>query len=431
MSERVVVLATATINPLGHTTEESFEAAIAGKCGLSVLPEELADIPGRVGGLIKNFREEDYVTDPNKRWAYHRSATLTIAASRMANAEIRPLLEPHEEGVIIGTGIGGASSYGLITRAIDSGETALLDSNIIQGILPEAVSTLVSLDQGITGPAYSPVAACATGNISITDAYTLLTNEKARGDIKVMLAGGVDATVNPESLAGFWAARMLSKRKNRPDEASLPFSLRANGFVMAEGVGVLVLALESFALKYKLPILAEIVGFGNTNDAHDMFFPSGKGGLDAMVRACEMAKITPDEIDYINAHDPGTPGGRKEAEIILELYKLFGKNTENLTVSSTKSMTGHMLGGTAAFEAIMCIMAINRGIIPPTINLYDPIRDDIDFVPLVAKHKNVEYAMNNSFGLKGINSVIIFRRYHPPAYIRFWQLYKEMIPRAA
>lgn len=410
--ERVVVLrGMDSIAAVGHTLEESWKAILEGKSGIGpIIPKELGDRNFRIAAQVKDFTPEDYIKSDIQ--AFHRSHLFSVITSRRVfmNA-VLSAAQANEIGILIGTGMGGGGSIADIRELIlRDGDSEMLDPLAVQRLLGSRVSTAVSADLGTTGMADSHDSACATGNRTICLAYTMLSHPTAWRNLKAMLVGGAEASINPEGMAAFGRADMLSTKNKSPETACCPYDKEgAIGFVMGEGAAILPIALESFALVNKLPILAEVAGFGNSSDPKkNMFLPDVEGELMAMEEACEMAKIRARQIDYINGHGPGTPGDEIEREAIL---RLVGKESR-VSISSTKAATGHMLGAAAAFEAQMCIMAINTGIIPPTLNLHNPMGNgELDFVALTPRQKRVDIAMNNSFGLNGINSVVIFRRY--------------------
>ena len=278
----------------------------------------------------------------------------------------------------------------------------------VPGILANLCSGHVSIRSGAKGPINCSVTACASGTTAIGDAYKII----AYGDADAMIAGGVEAAVTPLAVGGFCAMRALSTRNDDPQKASRPFDKGRNGFVIAEGCGVLVLEELSFALKRGAKIYAEIVGYGCTSDAYHLAAPppGHEGAGRSMQAAIRDAGLKTTDIDYINAHGTSTPlNDLYEAQAIKNL---FGDHARKLLISSTKSMTGHMLGGTGAVEAIFSIKALQEGIIPPTVNLEDPDDEcDLDFVPNIARRREISTAMSNSFGFGGVNAVIVLKKY--------------------
>jgi 3-oxoacyl-[acyl-carrier-protein] synthase II len=280
----------------------------------------------------------------------------------------------------------------------------------VPAILANLASGHVSMRFGAKGPINCAVTACASGTSALGDAYKII----AYGDADAMIAGGVEAAVTPLSVGGFCAMRALSLRNDEPEKASRPFDKGRDGFVIAEGSGVVILEELSFALNRGAKIYAEIVGYGCTSDAYHLAAPppGHEGAGRCMKVAIKDAGLQPSDIDYINAHGTSTPlNDLYEAQAIKAL---FGEHAKKLLISSTKSMTGHMLGGTGAVEAIFTVKALQEGIIPPTVNLNNPDEEcDLDFVPNVSRRQDISTALSNSFGFGGVNAVLVFKKYTP------------------
>lgn len=411
--EKVVVLeGMDEITAIGNTLGETWENTIAGRSGIArIEPKNLADPRVKIAAQVKDFDIGDHIS-PAERDAFHRSHAFSVVVSRRVfkNAGLSGK-DPRQIGVLIGTGMGGGNTVAEIEKHILEGTVDLIDPFAVQRLLGSRVSTAVAADLGTTGVADTHDAACATANRCFSLAYTMLSHPTAYRHLKAMLVGGVEAAIGPVGLAPFASADMLSILNKMSQTACCPYDEEANGFVMGEGAAVLPVALESFALEHNLPIVAELAGFGNSQDPKkDMFAPDPEGEYMAMEEACEMAKVKPSQIDYVNGHGPGTDqGDRVETETML---RFLGKDSKAL-VSSTKATTGHALGAASAIEAEMCIMAIKTGIVPPTLNLRNPMVRGLNYVALEARRKRVDITMNNSFGLNGINSVVIFERYRP------------------
>jgi 3-oxoacyl-[acyl-carrier-protein] synthase II len=311
-------------------------------------------------------------------------------------------------GVIIGSAIGGAQTIEDEVKALTQGGPRKISPFGVPAILANLASGHVSMRSGAKGPINCSVTACAAGTSAIGDCYKAI----AYGDADAMISGGVESAVTPLGVGGFCAMRALSTRNDDPQKASRPFDKGRNGFVIAEGCGVLILEELSFAQKRGAKIYAEIIGYGCTSDAYHLAAPppGHEGAARSMQVALKDAGLKTADIDYINAHGTSTPlNDLYESQAIKSL---FGEHAKRLMVSSTKSMTGHMLGGTGAVEAIFAIKAITEGIIPPTINLEDPDEGcDLDYVPNVARHQSITTAMSNSFGFGGVNAVLIMRKF--------------------
>ena len=311
-------------------------------------------------------------------------------------------------GVIIGSAIGGLATLEHEIATLYKSGPRRISPFSVPAILANLGSGHVSIRFGAKGPINCAVTACASGTSAIGDAYKTI----AHGDADAMIAGGVEAAITQLAVGGFAAMKALSTRNDDPQRASSPFDKGRNGFVIAEGCGVLILEELSFALKRGARISAEIAGYGCTSDAFHLAAPppGHEGATRSMKVALKDAWMNPPDIDYINAHGTSTPlNDLYEAQAIKNL---FGEHAYKLLISSTKSMTGHMLGGTGAVEAIFSILALQQGIIPPTINLDDPDEEcDLDFVPKVARHKEINTAMSNSFGFGGVNAVLVLKKY--------------------
>lgn len=427
---RVVVTGLGAISPLGNNVQETWDRLISGQSGIARISQELDG--KRVGainstvdiaGLVKDFDSSKFLTAKILR-RIHRSAVFSTIAflEALYHAGIitvtnllgtgQPQLigvDRHRIGIRIGTGIGGGSVIAETEDVIrDEGDQRISPFAMLR-LLTERVATVPSILLGIKGPVSSVVAACASGSIAIGDAVDKIRLGKA----DVMIAGGTEAAIHRVGLGAFNAMRALARNNDNPKFASRPFNRGVEGFVMGEGAGMLVLEdlAHAKARGAESRILAEVIGYADTADAYHDTDPSdqGEGAVRAMRLALEQAEIDPAEVDYINAHGTSTPKGD---EIELQaLREVFGKHLKNISVSSTKSATGHLLGAAGGLEAVICIKAIQEGIVPPTLNLHDPIQPDLDLTPLQARKRQVNVAMSNSFGFGGLNSVLIFRRY--------------------
>ncbi len=412
MKRRVVVTGLGALTPLGNSVKESWEAAIAGKSGIGPITKfDSAISKSKVAGEIKNFDPMQYVDKQEVR-RYDDFILYAIAASEMAMADAKLKVSPdisERIGVIIGSAIGGLATIEREVKYLWENNPRKVSPFAVPAILANLASGHVSIRFGAKGPINCAVTACAAGTSAIGDAYRAITCD----DADVMITGGVEAAITPLAVGGFGAMRALSTKSNdEPQKASRPFDQGRDGFVISEGCGIIILEELSFAQKRGAHIYAELVGYGCSSDAFHMAAPppGHEGAARSMRLAMKDAVLNPTDIDYINAHGTSTP--------LNDLYEtqaiktLFGEHTKKLMVSSTKSMTGHMLGGTGGVEAIFAIKAIEEGVIPPTINLDNPDPEcNLDYVPHVARRKQINTAMSNSFGFGGVNAVLIFKKY--------------------
>lgn len=412
MKRRVVVTGLGALTPLGNSVSESWAGAVAGKSGIDLITRfDATGFASRIAGEIKNFDPSQYVDKKEVR-RYDPFTIYSIAAAQMAVQDASLTIGPEiaeRVGVIVGSAIGGVSTFEEEVRVLHDKGPRRVSPFAVPAILANLGSGHVSIRFGAKGPINCSVTACASGTTAIGDAYKII----AYGDADAMIAGGVEAAVTPLGVAGFCSMRALSTRRNdEPQKASRPFDKDRDGFVIAEGCGMVILEELSFALKRGARIYAEMVGYGCTSDAYHLAAPppEHEGAGRSMQVAIKDAGLTTADIDYINAHGTSTP--------LNDLYEtqaiknLFGDHARKLLISSTKSMTGHMLGGTGAVEAIFTVKALQEGVIPPTINLDNPDDEcDLDFVPNVARHQTIHTAMSNSFGFGGVNAVVVFKKY--------------------
>lgn len=429
-SYRVVVTGMGAVSPLGLNWKDTWEGMVAGKSGIQristsdwELKDEAYNSQVDIAGLVMNFDASSYI--PKKELnRIHRSAQFSTIASREALIQAGLFdpqskmekgksnllgVDPERLGAIISTGIGGGSE---IAKVEDILQGLVKGTHIspfaIPSILPERVATVPSIWLGAKAEVAMIGAACAGGSEAITAACRIL----AGGEADVMLAGGSEAAVHRVALAGFNNMTALNKEPNdNPESASRPFDQGAAGFVMGEGAGILVLETLEHALGRGANILAELVGYGNTADGYHDTTPNQIGAEKAIRKALAMAEIEPSEVDYINAHGTSTP--LNDPMELKALRAVYGDKLPDIAISSTKSMTGHFLSSTGALEAAVCIQAIQDGVVPPTINLENPIKEGegLNLVPQQAQKREVKVAVTESFGLGGPNSVLIFRRY--------------------
>jgi len=399
------------ISPLGLNLSTTWEALIAGKSGIGYItlfdPEPCET---RIAGEVKGFEPTDYI---NRKDARHmdRFAQLALAASREAMEQSGLQINSGNQdsiGIITGSGIGGLTTLFEQIKVLLEKGPGRVSPFLVPMMISDMAAAQVSIALGIKGPNFCTTSACSSGSDAIGAAYELIN----RGDTQVMLAGGSEAIINQIGITAFNALKAISTRNNEPQLASRPFDVERDGFVIGEGASILVLESLTHAQKRGAQILAEIIGYGASADAYHITQPvdDGEGAARAIRRAINKAGINANEIDYINAHGTSTPLNDKTET--LSIKTVFGDNAYRIPISSTKSMMGHLIGGSGAVEAAICIMAIRHGIIPPTINLTYPDPEcDLDYVPNVARRAKVTTALSNSFGFGGHNSVLVFRQY--------------------
>ncbi len=400
---------------LGNDVQATWDAVVSGVSGVTRLTRfDPVDLPEAVcvAAEVKGFTVEPLLDRKEaRRTDLFIQYALVAAEEAMRGAGLgglRPTSHPDETGVIVGSGIGGIGTILETAALVQERGTARVSPFFIPASIINLSASHIGMRIGARGPTYATVSACATSNHAIGDAFHTLK----RGEARMIIAGGSEAAINRLSYAGYHAARALVTEYDNPESASRPFDGRRNGFVHGEGAGILVLETLESAQERDAPILAEILGIGFSADAHHVTAPpeDGGGAVLAMRRALRSAGISPDEVDYINAHGTSTPvGDVVETRAIREV---FGRRAYEVPVSSTKSMLGHSLGATAAIEAILCTQAIRDGIIPPTINLTDPDPEcDLDYVPHKARGTEIEVALSNSFGFGGANTSLVIGRF--------------------
>jgi 3-oxoacyl-[acyl-carrier-protein] synthase II len=411
MKNRVVITGLGVISPVGNNVEEFWKNLLAGVSGIDYIKAfDATEFPTRIAAEVHNFNPEDYLDKKDVKRT-DRFVQFAVAASRQALVSSGLNMEEEDAdrvGVYIGSGIGGLATF-------EEQHTVLMEKGprrVSPFFIPMMISNMasgqVSISIGAKGPNSAAVSACATGTNSIGDAFKIIQ----RGEADVMFAGGAEATIRPMALAGFCSAKAMSTNNDEPKKASRPFDLNRDGFVMGEGSGVLVLESLEHAKKRGANILAEIIGYGMSGDAHHVTAPApeGEGAARCIRRAIQDAGLTPEDIDYINAHGTSTEANDKFETMAIK--RVFGELAYKVPVSSTKSMTGHLLGAAGAVEAIACILAIRDQIIPPTINYETPDPEcDLDYVPNAARNAEVGVTMSNSLGFGGHNATIVIRKF--------------------
>ena len=406
LHRRVVVTGLGILSPIGNTVNDAWHSCVEGKSGITKVDIGLENNPVKIGGRLKNFNSEDFLDSKEVRRIDPFIQYGIIAANQ--SIENSGILESNIDltkvGVNFGAGIGGIDTIEKNKVLLEERGYKKVSPFFVPGSIVNMISGLVSIKHGFMGPNTSVVTACSTGNHCIGTAARSI----ACGEANVMIAGGAEMASTPLSIAGFISARALSMNSD-PIAASRPWDRDRDGFVLSDGAGSLVLEEFDHAKARGAIIHAEIIGFGASSDAHHMTAPpdDGRGAALSMSNAIDDAEINLSDVDYINAHGTSTPLGDIAETIALK--KVFGDSVPQ--ISSTKSMTGHTLGAAGAIESIFCIQAINEGIIPPTINLDNPDSlCDLNYTPLVSTEKEVNTAINNSFGFGGTNSTLVFKK---------------------
>ncbi|MBP1648957.1 MAG: 3-oxoacyl-(acyl-carrier-protein) synthase 2 [Bacteroidetes bacterium] len=410
-NRRVVVTGVGALTPIGLGVDEFWKNLVAGKSGAG--PVTYFDASGydtHFACELKGFNPTAYLDrkaaqrmDPFAQYA-NISADLAIADAKLSSKD----MDGDRIGVVYGSGIGGMKTYDTQFNNYIQGGPGRISPFFIPMLIPDIASGQISIKHGFKGPNYATVSACATGSHAIGDACRLIQY----GDADVIVCGGAEAPITPMGLGGFNSMKALSTRNDAPEKASRPFDLNRDGFVMGEGGGTLVLEELESARKRGVHIYCELVGVGFTADAHHMTAPpeGGEGAVRSMRRALADAGITPELVDYVNVHGTSTPLG--DISETRAIKTTFGDHARKLSISSTKSMTGHLLGAAGAVEAIVAILSIVHGIIPPTINYETPDPEcDLNCTPNSAVKRPVQYAMSNTFGFGGHNATLLMRKF--------------------
>lgn len=408
--QRVVITGMGVMTSLGHDLETFWGNLMAGKSGVGTI--ELFDVseyPTRIAAEIKDFNPEQYF-DKKEARRMDRFVQFAVAASlsalKDAGLNVKEDTDPERVGVYVGSGIGGLSTWEEQHKILLEKGPKRVSPFFIPMMIANMASGQISMMTGAKGPNSTAVTACATGTHSIGDSYKMIQ----RGDADVMICGGAEATISPTGVAGFCALRAMSTRNEEPEKASRPFDTDRDGFVMGEGSGILILESLEHAQKRGARIYGEVIGYGMSGDAYHMTDPDPDGAARCMAKAIKDAGISPSDIDYINAHGTSTPVGDRSETTAIK--KALGDHAYKVAVSSTKSMTGHLLGAAGGVEALICGLTLKHGMIPPTINLdnQDP-ECDLDYVPNTPRQADVKVAMSNSFGFGGHNATIILKKF--------------------
>lgn len=409
---RVVVTGLGVVSPLGLNVPDMWKSLIAGESGVDYITSfDTAAFDTRFAAEVKNFDPTAFV---DRKQARHmdKFAQFAVAASLQAVESARlPMKNGYSEemGVIVGNSVCGLVSVHEQYRVLTESGPKRVSPTLAPTMTGDAPAVQTSLILGTKGINYSPSSACSSGSDAIGQAYELIR----QGNTRIIAVGGTEAPITPLVLAAFGNIRALSTRNDNPREACRPFDAERDGFVFGEGAAMMILEDVDFALNRGAPVLAEIIGYANTSDSFHLTQPSpdGEGAARAVRNALKKANISPDEIDYINAHGTATVlNDRTETKVIKDV---FGDRAYKIPISGVKSMLGHMLGAAGSIEALITILAMNQGVVPPTINLTHPDPAcDLDYTPNIAREAKIKTAMSNSFGFGGHNSVLIFREFN-------------------
>lgn len=406
--KRVVITGVGAVTPVGLDAPSTWAALLEGQSGVgNVTLFDASEYPVQIAGEVKGFDATGRI-EPKELRRMDRYAQLAVISAQEAWADAGLTKDgvQDEIGVVYGSAAGGLNVLLEQQRILTERGLKRVSPTFIQNMLTDTASGHIAIALGLRGPNMAVVSACATGSGAVGEAFETVR----RGDAAAVISGGSEAALVPLIYAGFCAMRALAQHED-PTQASRPFDRDRNGFVISEGAGALVLEELDHARQRGARIYAEVIGYGSSNDAFDMAAPAGgDGAYLTMARALKKAELEPDRVSYINAHGTGTPLNDKfETDAI---HRVFGEHARRVPVSSTKSMTGHMMGASGAVEAVVCTLAIRDQIIPPTINLQNPDPEcDLDYVPGEARRAEVEVALSNSFGLGGHNASVILSRF--------------------
>jgi 3-oxoacyl-[acyl-carrier-protein] synthase II len=413
MRRRVVVTGLGLVSPLGIGVQSNWEALCAGRSGIGPITKfDVSNFPTQIAGEIKDFRSEDFM-DKQQIRRFDIFIHYAMASARMAMDESGLKINSSNKnrvGCVTGSGLGGLTLLEHSHKLLLEKGPRRLSPFFIPGIIANMVPGQIAIEFGVKGPNMSIETACASGSHAIGEAFKMIRD----GTSDAMITGGTEAVITPLGLGGFCSMRALSTRNHEPEKASRPFDLDRDGFVMGEGAGILILEELNQALERGATIYAEVGGYGLSGDAYHITAPEpdGGGAISCMTMALEDAGLKPENIDYINAH--GTSTKLNDISENKAIKNVFGEHAHKLAISSTKSMTGHLLGAAGGVETIYTVLTIKHETIPPTINYETPDPEcDLDYVPNVAREAKVRAAMTNSFGFGGTNGCLIFKSYEP------------------
>lgn len=409
--KRVVITGLGAVSPVGSTVKESWENVLAGKSGIaSITNFDVSGFAAQFAGRVKGFEISSYLSVKEARKMdpfIHYGIAASVQAIEDAGLEVT---EANAEriGVVVGSGIGGLPGIEKGHNAFLSGGARKISPFFVPANIINMIAGHLSIRYGFKGPNYAIVTACSSGTHSIGNAVRLIEY----GDADVMIAGGAEMASSEMGMGGFSAARALSTRNDSPETASRPWEIDRDGFVLSDGAGVMVLEEYETAKRRGARIYAELVGSGMSGDAYHMTLPQkdGDGARRCMLNALRNAQINPEQVDYINAHGTSTPAGDKVETLAVK--RAFGDYAKQLAISSTKSMTGHLLGAAGGLEAVFSVLSIRDQVAPPTINLFnlDPECEGLDYVPHKAREMKIHVALSNSFGFGGTNGTLVFKR---------------------
>jgi 3-oxoacyl-[acyl-carrier-protein] synthase II len=408
MTRRVVVTGLGVVSPLGTGVDENWEALCAGRSGIGRIKKfDASAFPCQIAGEVKGFRSQDFM-DKQQIRRFDIFIHYAVASARMAMEDSGLKIDESNGslvGCITGSGLGGLEMLEHFHSILLERGPQRISPFFIPGMIANMAPGQIAIEFGAKGPNLSIETACAASSHAIGESFRMIRE----GIADAMITGGSEAVVTPLALGGFCSMRALSTRNDEPEKASRPFDLDRDGFVMGEGAGMLVLEEMDHALERGAKIYAEIVGYGMSADAYHISapHPEGEGAINCMNMAIRYAGLEPGDVDYINAH--GTSTKLNDLSETKAIKAVFNEHAYKLAVSSTKSMTGHLLGGAGGMEAVYCVLALERGIIPPTVNYETPDPEcDLDYVPNVARKADIKVVMSNSFGFGGTNASLLF-----------------------
>ncbi|SCM80508.1 3-oxoacyl-(acyl-carrier-protein) synthase II [uncultured Sporomusa sp.] len=411
MKKRVVITGMGAITPIGIGTDAFWQALLAGKSGIDRITRfDASEYSTQIAGEVKDFDPVKYI-DKKEAKRMDRCTQFAVAAAKMAFEDAGINLEQEDRsrmGTLIGSGIGGMDTLHDQYKTLFEKGPGRISPFFVPMMIANMPAGQTSITLGLEGPCSCVVTACATGTNAIGDAFKIIQ----RGDADVMVAGGTEAAVSPAAVGGFCAMKAMSTRNDEPQKASRPFDKDRDGFVLGEGAGIVVMETLEHALARGAKIYAEIIGYGSNADAYHITAPAPEGAQAAkcMAMALKDGRIEPKEVDYINAHGTSTPLNDKNETLAIK--SLFGEHAKNLKVSSTKSMTGHLLGAAGGIETIACVLAVANSIVPPTINIENQDPElDLDYVANKPREQVVNVALSNSFGFGGHNATILVKKY--------------------
>jgi 3-oxoacyl-[acyl-carrier-protein] synthase II len=405
---RVAVTGLGAVTPLGHDVRSTWEGALAGRSGVDFIRSfDASGFPVRIASEVKGFDPVD-VVGPKEARRLERNVVLAVAAAREAWVDAGAEgVDPARAGILVGSAIGGVVGVLVQHDILRERGHERVSPWFIPNVLVDSASGQIAIDLGLRGPNYAPVSACATGSHAVGEGAELIR----RGDADIVLAGGTEACIHPVILAGFCAMRGLVAEEEDPTRASRPFDATRAGFVMGEGACVLVLEELERARSRGARVYAEVLGYGTSNDAHHMAQPDPASiGVEEMIcAALTRAGVEPEQVGYVNAHGTSTPQG--DLAETKAIKGVFGSHAYELAVSSTKSVLGHLFGAAGAVEAMMCVLALHEGVLPPTVNYHNPDPEcDLDYVPNEAREAQVDVALSNAMGLGGHNACVLLGR---------------------